>query len=309
MRILTVDGGGIRGIYPAYILKRIAEEFAVKFHERFDLIAGTSTGAIIAAALAIDCPLADVVALYEKGGQAIFKKQLGGFGGVFKSRYDSRPLKAHLDQVFGDKTMAEALTRLMIPATDIGNGQVFVFKSGYLDGFVRDRQIKIADAVLASCSAPVYFKPHIVNSYLLADGGLWANNPSLAAVMEATGKLNVPLENVRLLSLGTGIGTRYYPRKAVNRWWRKWTGGWGFNFYGLKLIDVFFNLQSKAVQNMVGLFLDQRQYLRLNFESDNKLSLDSIGTIDDLKARADQEFSYKADKIRAFFDDVQGNRQ
>jgi patatin-like phospholipase/acyl hydrolase len=306
MRILAIDGGGIRGIYAAYILNRIAEEFGITFCKCFDLVVGTSTGAIIAAALATNHPIPDVLKLYEKNGRRIFKKQLGGVLGLLKSRYNNRPLKAHLDQIFGDKTMSDVQTRLMIPATDIGNGQVFVFKSNYLEEFVRDKNIKIADAVLASCSAPTYFNPIEVKEYLLADGGLWANNPSMAALIEATGKMKTPVEKVRLLSVGTGIGNRYYPRKSANRRWRKVSGFFGLSFYGTKLVEVLLNLQSKSAQNMMGLLLDETQYLRLNFESDNKLSLDSVETIDDLKSRADQKFTYKVKAIGDFLRACEG---
>lgn len=306
MRILTIDGGGIRGIYAAYILNRIAEEFNLSFYKCFDLIVGTSTGAIIAAALAMNYPISDVVKLYEESGRQIFKRQFGGVLGLLKSRYNNRFLKDHLDQTFGDKTMSDPLTRLMIPATDIGNGQVFVFKSTYLEEFVRDKDIKIADAVLASCSAPTYFNPTEVKEYLLADGGLWANNPSMAAFIEATGKMKTPVEKIRLLSIGAGIGNRYYPRKSVNNWWRRSTGFLGLSFYGPKLIDVLLNLQSKSTQNMMGLLLDKAQYLRLNFESDTKLSLDSIETIDDLKSRADQKFTYEVKAIGDFLQQCEG---
>ena len=88
MRILAIDGGGIRGIYSAYILNRIAEQFGITFYKCFDLIVGTSTGAIIAAALATDYPISDVVRLYEKDGRRIFRRQTGGILGLLKSRYD-----------------------------------------------------------------------------------------------------------------------------------------------------------------------------------------------------------------------------
>lgn len=306
MRILAIDGGGVRGIYSAYILKRIAEEFNVTFHKCFDLIVGTSTGSIIAAALATNHPISDVVKLYEDEGKRIFKKRLGGWLGLLNSRYDNRYLKVCLDRVFGNKTMSDALTRLMIPATDIGNGQVFVFKSDYMEEFVRDRDIRIVDAVLASCSAPTYFTPIVVKEYLLADGGLWANNPSIAAFIEATGKMKTPVEKVKLFSIGTGIGNRYYPRKIFNRLWRRTIGFFGLSFYGTKIVDVLLNLQSKSAQNMMGLLLDDTQYLRLNFESDKKLSLDSVNTIDDLKSRADQTFTYNVKAIGDFLRAIEG---
>ncbi len=307
MRILTIDGGGIRGIYPAYILKRIHEEFEINFCKFFDLIAGTSTGSIIAAALATDIPISEVLDLYEKQGRRIFNKQFFGAMGFLKSRYSQKPFKEILDNTFSDKTMSQTLTRLMILSTDIGNGQVFVIKSNYLEEFVRDKNIRIADAVLSSCSAPTYFNPTLVKGYLLADGGLWANNPSLAALIEATGKMANPIEKVKLLSIGTGIGNRYYSHRSLNKWWRKSANLMGLIFYGPKLVEVILNLQSKSVQNMMGLLLNNSQYLRLNFESDDKLSLDETDTMDDLKSIADQTFTYNAEKIETFLNSCEGD--
>jgi len=159
--ILAIDGGGIRGYFSAYLLHRFQQEFGVDFTGTFDLICGTSTGSIIAAALAIDYPLEDVVKLYEDKGGHIFKKVVASFGGFARARYDLKPLQAELIAAFGDRTLSETVTRLLIPATDIGNGQVHVFKSTYAEKFVRDKNVRIADAVLASCAAPTYFSPSI----------------------------------------------------------------------------------------------------------------------------------------------------
>jgi hypothetical protein len=118
--------------------------------------------------------------------------------------------------------------------------------------------------------------------------------------------MRTSVEKVRLLSIGTGIGNRYYPRRSANRRWRKVSGLFGLSFYGTKLVEVLLNLQSKSTQNMMGLLLDKSQYLRLNFESDNKLSLDSLDTIDDLKSRADQKFTYKVKAIGDFLKACKG---
>lgn len=295
-RILSIDGGGIRGIYPAYILKRIQEEFKVDFSEWFDLIIGTSTGAIIAAALAIDHPIARIVELYEKEGRQIFQEQPWSFFGFNKSQYGKQHLRKLLEEVFGQRTLSDAKTRLTIPATDISNGRVYVFKSPYLDEFVRDKNIGIVEAVLASCSAPSYFDPQKVGEYLLADGGLWANNPSLVAVTEAVGKLRGNLNEVRLFSLGAGLGQKYYDPHNAER--RKWglIRGWG----GKKLVDTLLNLQSISAQNMAGLLLADSNFLRINFESDGELALDSTEIVSWLKSRADQDFTYNASKIKSF---------
>jgi len=300
MRILAIDGGGIRGIYPAYILQRMEEEFGIKYSEHFDLIVGTSTGSIIAAGLATNYPIADVVGLYEKRGKQIFNRKLLGWGGIFASRYSSKSFRKELVHVFGEKTLSDTNTRLIIPATDIGNGCVHVIKSNYDSAFVRDPKRRIVDAVLASCSAPTYFAPHSSNGYLLADGGLWANNPSLVALTEAITRLDMNKDDISLLSLGTGVGERFYTHH-VNQW-LPWNRSWGFvtRWKGSKLIDTIMNLQVKSSENTVGLILGSEQYLRINFASDKALSLSDTNSVQGLKSKADVDFTIHSEKIRQF---------
>ena len=178
-KILSIDGGGIRGVYSAHILRRIEEEFKIKLHDCFDLIAGTSTGSIIAAAIACDISLDEIEKLYIEKGTLIFTKRKSmcvPCKGLLNSTYDSKELKKILSNKFQDKKLKDIDKRLIIPSTDIFNGKVFLAKSKYHRDFVRDNDINVADAVLGSCAAPVFFEPHHTDNYLLADGGLWANN-------------------------------------------------------------------------------------------------------------------------------------
>ncbi len=213
MKILAIDGGGIRGYYAAHVLKRIQESFDTNFSDEFDLITGTSTGSIIAASLALDIPIARITDLYEQHGVEIFKPTSFSFGGLLRANYSQKTLHSLLIKEFGEATLSNTKTRLIIPSTDIGNGQVHVFKSPYSTEFKRDKNVKIADAVLASCAAPKYFRPAFVDPYMLADGGLWANNPSLVAVTEAMTRLDYSPDSINLLSIGTGIGRNYYSVK------------------------------------------------------------------------------------------------
>lgn len=300
MRLLAIDGGGIRGIYASHVLERIQEEFELVFHRDFDLIAGTSTGSIIAAALAYDIPPAKVTKLYREQGALIFSPRRWSLKGAIFPRYASGPLHDALKDVFQDATLSDAKTRLVIPATDIGNGGVHIFKSNYDEGFVRDRNVKIVDAVLASCSAPSYFAPARVGPYQLSDGGLWANNPSLVAVIEALSRLSVERSQIRLLSVGTGIGKNYYPVNNNRRHWGFVTG-WGM----LKFISMLMNLQSTTASNVVQLLLEKHQTLRINFESDTPLSLDDVRIIDDLISKADKDFTHNSAAIRGLLGRLQ----
>jgi len=300
-RILSVDGGGFRGVYAAHILARIEQEYDVDLRNHFQLIAGTSTGSIIAAGLACGMRACEIVEFYEKHGPRIFPRWFIPRFGFFRSRYRNQYLHDILQELFADRRLGQVTTPLIIPATDIGNGCVHVFKSGYDEGFVRDRNVLIRDAVMASCSAPTYFDPQNVGEYLLADGGLWANSPSLVAVIDAKKRLGKDLDSLKVFSLGTGVGRSFYPQKRP--WWKRYQG-WGLatRWQHGKFISMLLNLQSETANNMTGLLLRPEQILRINFNSDFALPLDDPADLRDLKSHADRDFSHKAEMIKTFLD-------
>jgi len=314
-KILTIDGGGIRGAYSAHILSQIEDKWDVNYLSHFDMLAGTSTGSIIAAGLATGLTAKQLSEFYKEHGKAIFKPRLCSrldILNIFASKYSSVKLKSLLEDTLGDKTLGEITIPLILPSVDIGNGNVHVLKSKYADGFVRDPNVKISDAVLASCSAPTYFDPHLVDDkYQLVDGGLWANNPSLVAAIDAKHRLGIPLEKIRILSIGTGKSKTFYPRKtnwAYDWFIRSWQG-WGFTtkWGGNKLIDLILNLQADTAHNMLCLLLgenplESKSVCRINFESDTRLPMDSARKIDDWISVADKDFTHKADKIKEFLD-------
>ena len=295
--ILALDGGGLRGAFSAHLLKRIVDEFDVTLDSRFDLVAGTSTGSILAAAIVLKRPLAAVADLYEKQGPTIFAKRWWSVDGKIAAKYDGAALKAMLDKELGPAVLSE-VTRpgLLIPAADIGNGQVHVFKSQYDSEFVRDKCIRVADAVLASCSAPTFFAPHGVGDYRLADGGIWANNPTLVAAIDAVRRFRIEPSRIRILSIGTGAERFTYPRRPGFR-----AKAWGFMtaWQRGKLIELMLSLQSQAATNMTSLLLGKDQVLRLNF-FDTRLPMDDATAIADLRSRADALFTVASEDIRKF---------
>lgn len=293
--ILAIDGGGIRGIYPTYILNQIQENLSVNYSKDFDLIVGTSTGSIIASALAYDIPIEKILYLYEHKGKEIFKKNFFGFGGLVTSKYKKTALEKQLQEIFGEQKLSEAKTKLLIPSTNIERGEVHVIKSPYKSDFVRDRNVKVADAILASCSAPTFFNPHQVGPYLLADGGLWANNPALVGFIEAVGKLSVRKENIKILSLGTGMG---YTGYEINNHEKK---VWGFlsGWKRTQLIESILSLQSQSAVNMLDVIMPKEQCLRINYKTDKKIHLDNLHVISSLKSRADRDFTHNVKAIKS----------
>lgn len=289
------------------------QEFRLDWHNQFGMFAGTSTGSIIAAGLATGISAMQLSNFYAAHGDAIFKPRLRSRFDLLKiltSRYSSSPLRSRLEQEFGTMTLGHVPVPLILPSVDIGNGCVHVFKSKYADGFVRDPDVLVADAVLASCSAPTYFDPHIVaGKYQLADGGLWANNPSLVAVIDAMYRLRIPLDAIRVLSVGTGKSKAFYPRRTTpwNEWFVRSWQGWGFvtRWQRSKLLDLILSLQSDSAHNMLCLLLGENplsptRVCRLTFESDTPLPMDSTRKLDDWIAKADHCFTHHADRIAAF---------
>lgn len=297
-RILTIDGGGLRGIYAAQIIKRIQDEFNIKFSEYFDLIAGTSTGAILASALAIDKDINEIITLYEECGKAIFcKKAIFGFT---RSKYSQQVLEELLKKSFQEITMSQTNTNLMIFATDIGNASPFVIKTPYNKDFTRDKNIKIYEAILASTAAPIYFDPYLLTldnseKYLLADGGLWCNNPSISAIAEARKYFNKELNEIEILSIGTIQGKSSFNVSKKNFF------NWGLMGWNIKLIDTLMNMQSLASENM-SIFIKPARYLRINTKETHVIPMDKANLIPDFKSKAGEKFTYMSKEIRDFFD-------
>ena len=312
--ILSIDGGGLRGAFAAHFLKRAEEELRLDWRGRFGLMAGTSTGSILAAGLACGESAANLAELYNDQGQAVFTPHPLSRPDprrLFRSRYGDRRLRELLLQVFEEMTLGQVAVPLIVPAVDVVNGCVHVFKSKYHADFVRDHDVRVADAVLASCSAPTYFNPHLAGEYLLADGGLWANNPSLVALVDAHYRLRVPLEDIRILSIGTGTSKAFYPLSAGGKWRDRLSDllGWGFltRWGGSRLLDLLLNLQSENAHNTVCLLLNEsplepKQVLRITFESDRPLPMDAPAKTKDWVAKADREFTHLAPKISHFLD-------
>ena len=219
--ILSVDGGGTRGVYAAQILARIEESTGLHVGDCFDLLAGTSTGSIITGAAGAGIPMHQVVGLFEKESPVIFPKSRfpSLMSILFRSRYSRHPLERVLQRYIPNIVLRDVSTPLLITSADLATGGVHVFKSRYLEDlgepYERDGNVLLKDAILASCAAPTYFDPNRVGSHLLVDGGLWANNPSIIALTEAMSKFRKEVGQIKVLSVGTGHTATMYGESKV----------------------------------------------------------------------------------------------
>jgi len=189
-KILSIDGGGIKGLYSSTILEHLEQRFG-PLSEYFDMICGTSTGGLIALGLALKIPAKEISKIYEKDGKKIFPKQtrLGGIirQSLWRGKYSDAPLKEVLGAFFGEKTVADLENLVCIPSYSLTDARPWIFKRdhGKLD---RDNKTLLTDVALATSAAPTYFPvceiPHYNNKQFI-DGGVWANNPTLVGVIEA----------------------------------------------------------------------------------------------------------------------------
>lgn len=271
-KILSLSGGGARGIYQAVYLRALGPSFTQPLCKKFDLIAGTSTGSIVAAGVAFEIDLVEIVDLFKKRAPEIFSARW--FSSVRSGpHYSSDPLRAELDKVFGEKRLKEASRPLLIPATVLNRYAPRQFSTFEVPGVVwTDPELKVVDVVMASCAAPSYFSPvkpdhpHEERSYV--DGGMWANSPSLVAVISAHYYLKIPLAEMKLLSLGNG--------EAVQ-------GANPKEFATLRpiskpmissIFDMMFAAQSKAADELVEMVLAPGNFKRINSTLSERINLD-----------------------------------
>lgn len=287
--IIAFDGGGYRGLFGARLLEHIEKHCGLRWPGKFRLFAGASTGSILAAGLASGMSASSLVRTYERLGPRIFparRRLARPFRGLLRSSHSARTLREELGRLLVRPTQA----RLVIAATNIEDGAPHLFRFPCGQSPPPD----LADAVLASCSGPTWFDPATVGANRFADGGLWAQNPSLVAFLEAR---NVwPRADLCLLSVGAGESRHYYPQKRSRAWWGLGTG-WG----GDRLVELNTNVQALGTARIVdGLIRPRDRLLRLSFRSPDVLRFDDASTRQELEDYAGQVFHNRRKEICSF---------
>ena len=257
VKILSIDGGGIRGIIPATVAAQLEKNTGRPISQLFDLVAGTSTGGVLALGLtkpdAAGRPAFSAQAmadLYSSEGAKIFGRSLWykilALGNFTLQKYPSQGLESVLQQYFGDTTLAQATTNVLVTSYEIEKSFPFFFRSSTAQSKPA-YDFLMRDVARATSAAPTYFEPVQVKStnptstnelYTLIDGGVYANNPAACALVEA--RATFPnAENFLVVSLGTGNMTRSIPFQEARRWG---VAGWV-----RPLLDVVFDGVSSTV--------------------------------------------------------------
>ncbi len=270
MRILAIDGGGIRGLIPAVVLAEVERRSGRRIADMFDLVAGTSTGGILACALtrpgedgAPAYTAADLIGLYESEGPEIFHrsllKRITSIDGYIDERYDDNGLNAALRRYLDGTRLSETLTDVLITAYEIERRQAFLFRSSRARTDPAS-DFSLVDAARATSAAPTYFEPARItdvagrDSWALIDGGVFAINPAMVAWADvaAAGRRE---EVAVVVSLGTGSQTRRLPYDDVR--------GWGQLEWARPIVDVVFDGVAQTIEFELGQLLPEGQYIRL----------------------------------------------
>ena len=275
-RILALDGGGLRGAFTAAVLAKWVEMLG-KDHPnpfaKFDMIAGTSTGSILAIGLGLGLTPQELLNFYRTHACTIFPKK-GIFSQLLGAKHDSKVLKEILKSVFKDRKLSESSHTLVIPTVRAVHGEAEVIVTPHHHkARTAFRDISAVDAALASSAAPTYLSQAFVageiskQSYL--DGGVWANNPVLPAIAEAVRYMNVPLDRIDVLSVGT-FGNRTDFRKALDG---------GIADWAPKSADLFFSSQESGAASLADSFLSPARHLRVDRLASEAIRLDDCEAV------------------------------
>lgn len=274
-RALAIDGGGIRGLIPTIVLAEIERRTARPIASLFDLIAGTSTGGIIACALTMPTPMTaeEVADIYVKDGPKIFNrtllKTITSVGGLLDEVYDKRGTDEVMNRHFGTVKLGEATTRVLVTVYDVQAREPMLLTSD------RNPDVTMAEASYATSAAPMYFEPIRVGERTLIDGGMFATNPAMYAYVESDPRPEL------LLALGTGRQTRPLPYEDVK--------DWGKFEWGKPLVDIVSDGSAGAADTYLSALAGDtyvRIQSRLQHASDN---LDDASRDNLAKLRLDAE--------------------
>jgi patatin-like phospholipase/acyl hydrolase len=312
VKILSIDGGGIRGIIPALILAEIERRTKRPIAELFDLIAGTSTGGIIA--LGLTKPGAgnkpqytaqEIAQLYETDGSTIFSRSIWhriyAAGSFLEEKYPSSGIESVLDRYFGQTRLKEALTNVLISSYELEQRFPFFFKSSRAKQR-GDYDFPMQKVARATSAAPTYFEPLKLEAggnpgyYALIDGGVYANNPAMCGYVEAVSLQSEPCEYL-VVSLGTGQLTRPIPYQDAK--------DWGLAMWAQPILNVVFDGVSDTVDYQLQQLLPagkdgSRRYYRFQIALDignDNMDDASQTNLFALKALAKRVISQHADDL------------
>lgn len=266
MRILSFDGGGIRGLFQAAVLNAASSYNDLRdFHCQAHVLAGTSTGAIVATGLAAGRSPKYLLNLYKEVGGRVFSKKTGWlrFHPYRQAFYTTEPLQEALDRTYGTRPFHDKKSpRCLIPAVSLKSLTCEIFDSHSTD-LTGNNAPTILDVVLASAAAPAFFRPHSFGlGKVYVDGGLVANNPSLVAVTQLL-REGTALDTIKVLSIGTSASKTEMQNQSMRPWW----------LGALRSVKVCMEGSADLADQILSTALEKK-YLRIDSKEGQSIALD-----------------------------------
>ena len=263
MKILSLDGGGVRGLYTLHVLKTLENRFGFKVQDHFDMFGGTSTGGILALAYASGHTTDALLELYRVEIPKIFKRSIGRIlmtgAGLFQEKYSNEALKTALQKYLGDLPMKMLPKPAFVTSVNITQNAPYIIGPA--------STMSAVNAGLATSAAPTYFEPLVHDGNAYCDGGLLANNPSTLLIVEAMKRYGLTtVGKVGMLSVGTGVFSKgISPETAVNMGALDWAG---------PISGEMMAIQAKFFNDVTDVLIKNR-FLRINTELSTNIDLAS----------------------------------
>ena len=301
-RLLSLDGGGIRGVFTASFLAALEEDSGCRVVDHFDLIVGTSTGGIIALGLGLGLRPAEILEFYTTRGPAIF-----GQTGVrlalwtrlrhfLMPKYRPEALRSALNDVFGERRVGESKSRLVVVGYDASTPGVHLFKTAHDRRFKRDYKVPAVDVALATSAASTYFPAFCDRKGVtFIDGGVWANNPTMVGILEAVAVLDVPHTAIEVLSIGTTRTPDTVGPKLRFGGKLSWAPG---------VADFLLGVQQQAIEAQANLMTEHERIVRVDpVVARDRFALDgaSDDQIQELRALGVQQARHRAPEVERRF--------
>lgn len=295
-RILALDGGGIKGAFTASVLATMEKTLGASVVDQFDLIAGTSTGGLLAIGLGMGLSSDKLLQFYRERGEVIFpvtrfhQRWRRRIRHIVKPKFSQSVLRRELDNAyFPDKQkrcLGESKCRLVIPAYDAISGACHIFRTPHHPLLMSDQATNVTDVALATAAAPTYFSAakvrNMISNATYFDGGVWANCPAMAAIAEAVCYLGVPLDRIDVLSIGTTEEPFTVKSKRHS----------GFLGWGTTMIELLMNAQVESSVQHAARLVGEPRFLRVNtVTAPGTYSLDNSIEIENLIALGNKEAS------------------
>lgn len=310
--ILTIDGGGLRGIVPVRILQKVEQLTGKKILDTFDFLAGTSTGGLIASCLTLrnqqqplqpKYTLDQIADIYINKGKVIFpiKSGIGKFfnkvTNIYSPAYSADGIEKVLKEYVGNEKIKDALKPIIVSTYDLKSNRPVFFKSSEADGD-ESANAAVHDVCRATSAAPTYLPAysfmHKGNQLTGIDGGVYVNNPTMASLAELSryghagfykkkDGSSVAYDDIRILSLGTGTYTGSISEKQAT--------SWGELQWVTRVIDIMMKGVNQSTDYESNEMLDNGKYLRLNIDIKDEKYSDMADASDSTRAYLENEIT------------------